>query len=278
MLLGYNLPRDWAYSIDNGAFLTDPAALHDRMPAEAVQIEWDDTDPQTLTTAVTISAVRTQPFVPRVAALLGTDLTEGLRVELWGRRAEDSGNTYDLGGNSLTQRLMRLPEGGVGCRWVLADDLDPIIGYGLTIYNDAGAVVAIAPEAEHLIGEIVVAPAINLPHEVGAEETWSEQRTQASMGAQVSVISRTMYRMLKVQPCFSSHATARGNALPGGLDWQTVQAALSRDPFTLIVLYDESPDLIQRTGMFGVISGLGIGGLPGRRQRPKSLTVREVPP
>lgn len=277
MLLGYDLPRDWTYAIDAGAFLTDATALHDRMPAEAVQLKWDSTDPQTVTTAVTISATRTQPFVSRLAALLGTDLPEGLRVELRGRRPADAGNTYELGGNSLTQRLVRQPEGSVGCHWVLAEGLDPIIGYGLTIYNDASSVVAIAPEAELLIGEIIVAPAIDLPHEVGVEETWSEQRTQASVGAQVSVVSRAMYRTLRVQPTFSTHADAREGALPGGLDWQTVQAALARDPFTLAVLYDESPELIQRTGMFGVISGLGIGGLAGRYQRPKSITVREVP-
>lgn len=277
MLLSYNLPRDWAYDIDNGTFLTAPAALHDRMPAEAVQIEWDDTDPQTTSIAVTIYGDRTVPFVPRVGAILGTDLPEGLRIEICGKRPADSAYDYALGGNSLTQTLTWIPGHGIGAVWVFDAGLDPINGYAVKLYNDAGGAVAIAPEAEKMIGEIIVAPAIVLPHSVGPDEKWSELRASESIGAQLQMVTRTVYRTLTISPVFGDLDDAFGNGLTEGTDWQRVQAALAADPFALAVRYYDTPELIQRTSIFGRVSGLGIGGLAGRYQRPGTMTIRQVP-
>lgn len=276
MLIGYSLPNDWTYGIVSGAWLTAPAALHDRSVAQGVQFEWPD-GAQTTATSVQVTGTRTRAFVPRLAALLGTDLPAGLRVAIVGRRSGDAGYTYDLGGNSTTLRLSVLPDGSVGGVWVFDDGLDAIVAWRITLYNDVDGAVAISAEAEHVLGEVMVCPGLYVPHEDGLQEGWTDpsiqRRTPAS---QVQRVARTAFRSITLRGWPDEHANARLGGL-GGFDWQQLLAALARSPYTLLVPYWDTSDEIQRSAIFGIASGFGIGGREGRYQQMDKITVAEIP-
>lgn len=277
MLIGYNLPRDWTYGIASGAWLTDPAALHDRSPAQAVQFEWP-TGAQTTATTVQVTGTRSAAVVPRLGALLGTTLPAGLRVTITGRRSGDAGYTYDLGGNSTTLRLSVLPDGTVGGVWVFADGLDPIVAWRITAYNDVSGATAIAAESERLLGEVVVCPALYVPHEDGLQETWTVPSIlRRFRSAQTQLVPHVPFRVISLRGWPDEHVNARLGGLPGGMDWQRLLGALARDPYTLLVPYWDTSDEIQRSAVFGVASGFGIGGREGRYQQMDKLTVAEIP-
>lgn len=277
MLIGHSLPTDWTLSITGGAFLTDPDPLQDRKPLEAVQIEWP-AGAQTTSTAVQIAGIRGQAFRPRLAALLGTSFRVGQRVEIIGQRSGDAGYTYGLGGNSMTQLLALLPDGSVGCGWVFADGLDPIVAWRITIYNDVGGAVVIEAEEECLAGEVVVCPALDIPHAMGLNESWVDPSpVRRTLAAQIDRVPRTPYRSMTIQPIRGTKAEARGAALVDGMDFQRLLALFARDPYTLCVPYSDTPAEIQSSMIFGVVSGLGIDGLPGRWTRMEKLTLSEVP-
>src|SRR5690606_7049922 len=112
---------------------------------------------------------------------------------------------------------------------------------------------------------------------VGPEEKWSELRANETVAGQLSPLARAVYRTLTISPMLSDLDAAFLDGLPEGVDWQRVQAALAADPFSLLVRYNDTPAHIQRTSIFGRVTGLGIGGLPGRYQRPGTMTIRQVP-
>lgn len=276
MLVGYDLRRDWAHTLGGGATWAptdagNPAYLDDMAPAEAAMLTWPS-GAQTTSTAITESATTVRQFVPRVGAMLGVSVQPGLRVEIRGRRAADDGYTYNLGGNSLTQRLVRMPDGSSGCIWIFDAGLDPIIGRQVTIYNDAGGVAVITAEQDVSIGEIVIAPALQICQSLGQQEAWTDPSImRRSMASQVSRVRRSAYRTLRIQG-----APMLGSAWVDG-GWQDIQASLSASPYTLLVSHESDYEMAQRTSMFGVASGLGIGLITRAYQRPDEMTVAEIP-
>lgn len=276
MLISFPPRQDWIYGIADGVFVTDPEMLHDRRPAEPVMIEWPGGS-QTLTTSVTITAERSAELVPRMAWLLGSDLPVGLRVELRGKRQSDSGFDYALGGNSLTQRLVRMDDGSVGCFWALAAGLDPVLGYGLALYNDSNSAVAIAAEAEHIIGQLVVCDALEVLHDDGANVTYTRGGTsRRTLGGQVSRVARPGWRTWRIRGTAEPREQAWGAGVSGS-DWLRLLAALNADPFCGVAPYWTDPEELQRTAIFGEIDGLGVDGIAGPFKQLQEMTLNEIP-
>ncbi len=280
MLLGYKLPRDWTYSVVDAVLLTpDVELLHDNEPGEKVRFEWDDTDPQTTSTAVAIQALRVSAFVPRAGCLLGVTLPVGLKVEIRGRRAIDAGYTYELGGNALTQRVVEFDDGTRGLLWVFDDGLDAIVGYEVKLFNDVAGSLAIEPEQIFEIGQVRVGPGVSIPHELG----WSARPTDPSifrrtLGAAVQRVHRRGFRTAKLRPAWGRVDAARGGALAGGMDWQQLLGILARDPFCLVFARWQDHADLQRVGGFGLITVLpGIEHKAGPIYQMQEMTFEEVP-
>jgi hypothetical protein len=280
MRLGYSIPRDWSYSISGGAWASgdagNPAYLCDRAPQERTYFTWP-AGAQTTSTTCSITATRVASFVPGLACLLNTSLPLGTLVKLYGRRVGDAGYTYALGGNTQTARVVALPDGGRGIIWVPATGLDAIYAFQVQAFNDVFGAAVITAEALHSIGEVNVMPASVIDHETGPTERWSELRATWTLGSQAHLSGRTPQRSVTVRSCPMTYAEARDEGLANDMDWQTLAGLIARDPAVLAVLYDSSSDLAQRSAVFGVATGVGMTGLPGRYQQTETLTITEAP-
>lgn len=280
MRLGFSIPTDWSFSIASGAWASgdagNPAYLCDRAPQARTYFTWP-AGAQTTATTCTITATRTASFVPFLAHLLNTSLPVGTLVELWGRRVGDAGYTYALGGNTQTSRVVELPDGGRGIIWLLDADLDAIYAFRVVAYNDVFGAAVLVAESLHSIGELGVMPAVVIDHEVGPTERWSGLTATWTLGSQPHLSGRTPQRTVTLRSVPMTHAEARGEGLAEDMDWQQVCNLIARDPVVLAVLYDSDATLAQRSAVFGVGSGLGMGGLPGRYQQTDTLTITEAP-
>jgi hypothetical protein len=276
MLLTFPPRTDWIYDCVGGEFITEPEMLHDRKPGEPVLLEWAAGE-QTLTTTTVITATRSAAFVPRLAVLLGSNLPAGLRVELHGRRPEDAGYDYGLGGNSATQRLVRLWGGSVGAWWALSDGLDPITGYGLTLYNDADGSLALDASEEFELGQLIVVDALHIPHEVGPVIRYvkggSSRRTQTQ---QASRVDGTGFRRLSMRGVHEHVDQAWGGGIDGS-DWDRLAEALCADPFCCVALYHADATELQRVALYGEIDGLGIAGGEGPYKQLEQMSLDEIP-
>lgn len=277
MLATYNIPRDWTHAISAGSFATDPAALMNRKPSERCMVVWP-AGAQTIGTTQQISFTRGQSFAPRLACLLGSNLPVGLKVQLHGKRVADSNFDYALGGNSLTQTIRRLPGGSTGCIWVLEDELDPVIGGAVTLFNDVGGATAIEAEAEQQIGELVLSAGVHIQHEQGPQQTWVDPSPEhRGPGAQIDRGRYVPYRTLALRGVAEEVELAWLNGLPGGLDWDQLLEAWAFDPWALIVPYFQTAEEVQRTAIFGRLKGLGISGITGPLKQLDRMSLDEVP-
>ncbi len=276
MLIGYSLSDDWSYTITDDTFVTDAAALCDRKPGQRVMFLWP-AGSQTIATTSVLQATRTLGIIPRVVMLAGCDLPVGLKVELTGKLASGGGFDVDLGGNSETQRLVRLPGGGTGCVWVLDAGIASCNGFQVTFYNDVGGVTAIAAEAELLLGELTICAAV----EMCITPEWSERWTIASQthrnpSGQTDLTFRTPYREVTLRGV-PAQDSAWSAELPNDMDWQLLHDALAIDPYTIIVPDHTDVTLSQRQAVFGIVGGLGISTIIRAIQRPDEMKIQEVP-
>lgn len=91
----------------------------------------------------------------RAGFLLGTSLPVGMKITVKGKRAADGGYTYDLGGNSQSQRLVEMYDGSAGLWWAFAADLTDVVGIEVTYWNDVGGSVALAASSGYRVGEVL---------------------------------------------------------------------------------------------------------------------------
>ncbi len=137
MLFSYNRPTGitWAISGTGAAFLTDSAALCNGMPADVTRLRWLSAGSPATTDNVVLTGTLGTTIKARSAALLmpnlATAIPAGVKVTCAGKL---SGGAVALGGDALTQRTVRLPNGASARPWVFpAVSIDTIV---ITIYND----------------------------------------------------------------------------------------------------------------------------------------------
>jgi hypothetical protein len=260
MLLGHTPPRDWSYTIEGGMFSTAAADLHNRNPGDKTRILLPDG-----AAALTITATRDTPIVPRVGAMLGLKgVPANTRATIAGKAAD--GGAIDLGGNAATQRTTALPDGGIGIWWVFADGLPACTGYTLTLYNDGALGTPIPSGATLDIGEINIAPAVHLPHVTGWTQTRHDSSTVSrTLGGAVARVGRPHWRKMSIRPGAAAQKYARGTALAGGLSYESLLAMLASDPFVLLIEEpNRGPEIIQSSGLFGIVTNMpsiqSVGG------------------
>jgi hypothetical protein len=273
MLLGHSIPQDWTYAIDGGVFTTASADLHNRNPGDKTRVLLPGA------ATITITATRDTPIVPRVGALLGlVGVPAGTRASIAGKAVD--GSVIDLGGNSATQRTAMLPDGSISIWWVFDDGLPACVGYALTLYSDGALGTAIPGGAVLDIGEINIATAVCLPHEPGWTQTRQNTATVArTLGGAVARVSRPHWRKMSIRPAWADHAYARGAALAGGLSYESLLARLAGDPFVMLIeAPDLGADLIQSSGLFGVVTNMpSIQSLAGPLYQYEQFEFEEVP-
>lgn len=280
MLIGYDLSQDWTYGIVDGDWLTsDVEMLHSFSPAERVRMSFNTTDPQTISTSTSITAQRPSAIIPQVGCVIGLSVPPGTRIDVTGMRASDGGYTYDLGGNSQGQRTTELADGTVGIWWAFAPGLDAIVGWQITIYNDAHGSPFLAAGAAVDIGQVVICAA----SKVSIKPGWQDGRKNPSvsrrtLGAQLQYVQRTSYRTMRLGPCLKKQDHAFGEALGNGMDWQRLIAKLAARPFTVCVPRTIDLDEMQRTAAFGVVQNEpGIKHIQGPWSEMTDIIFDEVP-
>lgn len=260
----------WAAS--GGTLSADDAALTDRAPATQVALTWAS---GTQSTSTTVSLIATCAVTPRIVSLLGTDLPDGLKVELWGQRNGDASPIYDLGGNSQTQTITTFEDGSRGAHWILDDGLTSLAKLKIELCNDVNGTSPIAASQEQKIGEIIIAEAIEV--EIGSDwkfepkDPSTVRRTLASQGDRVP---RPGYRVLTCTPAYGDAADARAGGL-SGTDWSKITASLRRDPHCIAIVRKDEP---QTTAIFGLATkNPNISHLAGPYYQPGTLEIEELP-
>lgn len=252
MLLGYQLPQDWAYAGTAAWVNTSAPCLHNRDTSSPAIFTWP-TGAQTLGTTVTIVATRAAGFAPRAAMMVGLSLPVGTKITVEGRAAAGHG-VLALGGNSTTQRTALMPDGTVGIMWVFDAGLAAIDGYTITIYNDVNLAVLIPAGSIQSIKEANVCPAVYMPHTRGWLSGRNDPYTKIvrRRGGNVSVESLPSWRYVSMRIHHGNLAAFRQSGLDNGLDYEKVLAILAKDRFVLVFDDTSTPDLIQRSGLFGL--------------------------
>lgn len=279
MILCYNLPTGADYLIGPPAL--SGILLQSRSPRERTRLQFPS-GAQTTATTVAIVAdpvyADSRAFSPRGGYMLSVKgLPVGMKVTI---RGFASGTPVNLGGNSMTQRLGLLPDGTTGLYWVFDAGLPATVtSYRLDIYNDVNGSVAVPPSTVFELGEVNIAPGVFMDHEVG----WKQGRTmqaklQRSLEGQVFGVVRPSWRIKSIKPIFGNEGAARGSTLDNGMDYETLLATIAADPYILVFDVVTTPDLTQRSGMFGICTKLpSIESLAGAYYQLDTFDFEEVP-
>lgn len=305
MLIGYDPPAaDWVVSGTGAAFVTD-VLLQNGAPAEATRVRWLSSGAPAIGQYVEIQALWPVAAPIRVLALLGLQylagadsplvysiaaaLPAGVKIEVRGRRVGDPAYTYALGGNALTQRTLRLPNGSAAAWFVVDADNDPLIGVAFRIYNDVNGATWADSSTFVDIGEGVINPAV----EVCGRPGWSVRlvdptQKQRTLGSQVHKVARRAYREARLQLSPATLAETRGEGLSNGQDFETIENALSGAVPAVVVPHylGESgtfDDLeLHRTALFGVAEPEPISHVANSSARNRMYEAgwlfEEVPP
>ena len=262
MLIGYGQPADIVPTV-SGASVTNVDALVDGQPASVARIGGG---------AATVRANWGVATPIRIVGVLGLTCDAGISMTLTGKRSGDSDYPYALGGNSVMQPVVQLPDGSRAAWFVLPEGNDPLVGLELSIalgYFD--------------IGELVVMRGV----EVAIKGDWESDRIDPSLssrtiGAGINTVERRSYRRLRVGFTPDGLAQVRGAGLANGMDWETLVAAVIGWRRAIAVpRWKEGGAInaaeLHRTAIYGKAAAGAIGHL-GADYYGNGWTFEEVPP
>lgn len=285
-LVGYKRQRNptWTISGTGAQFETD-VRLSDGNPAVLTTFRWLSAGSPATTDYVALRADFAQAIVPWVAMIQGLrteagTFPEGVLIRIFGKRSGDSGYPYDLGGNSQTARTGEFSDGDIGIVWVFDDDLDPIIGYEVRIYNDDNGSTWADDETYPQVGEVDVWQAVEASVAPGysGSLTLTTERDR-TLDSQIHEVDRIPYRECKFVLQSAVQAAFRGGGLTNGTDWEKVRAALARaESRALVVLYPN--DDAQRSAIFGIATAdqfVHVENSGSRRMLGGGWLVQQVP-
>lgn len=294
MKIGYDpvnpANASWSLTGSGAAFVTDDSGLDDGWPQRRTRISFTDTVSQTIAETVGVRRTWGTAFVPRGGCILGVERPsgvslEGLKLEIRGKRPEDAGFTYALGGNSLTQRLVQLPDGNgsIGLFWLYDAGLDPIHGYEILYFNDIGGATTLEPSEVFDTGEISVRPMVDMPIKKGWDMPWQDPtiRRRTDSGSQSDRVPKDPWRRLVCEFAMGRDADVFRGGLADGMDWQMVQRQLLRgDPVLLFPRWTNAgvfdADTLHRWALFAEADVDGVGHVAGPWWRSR-MEFDEIP-
>lgn len=299
--LGHKRPSSVTWTVSGtGAAIVSDTRLDNGRPADYTRIRFVSDDPPATTDYLAIRGTWATEITPKIGCLLGLgaislegspeayeayDFPTGVKVEIYGKRAIDANYDYPLGGNALTQDVVKIHDQTKCCWWVFADDLEPIIGVEIRIYNDNGSEVTWANSTVHVdVGEIGIFEAIEIGVKPGYSWRWVDPtERKRTLGSQSHRVARRPYRAGEFEIAPAPHAEAFGATITSESDWQTAAWNLSRDNACAMVLrptdYAGVLDEIalHRESVFGECSRVGDLSHAGVRHFGHRYTIEEVP-
>lgn len=181
-LFGFNRPTGVTWSVSasgaggSGQAIISPvgaggtANLDDGRPDTTARFQWPTGGSQTITTQMKIRADWTTQFEPRIVGLSNISLPAGTKVQVAFRRAADTLGTYPYVPtvHNNGQRIFALPRGERVC-WIFlpAGAGTTIQGLEIQIFNDVNGSASIGAGTLFNIGEIVVAPGVDIDIRAG---------------------------------------------------------------------------------------------------------------
>lgn len=277
MLYGYRIPANIAWTVHgSGAAIATDLRLDNGQPSEESIITWLDESAPSSSDYVDLRADWAAPQAVRIIAVHGLSCGPGVRIDITGRRAEDGGYTFALGGNSASQRTVQLPDGRADHIVVADAGLDPLIGIQLRIYNDRGGVTWADAATDLRIGEARPWSAVTLLGKAGWKRGYSDPSDhEATASGGEHTWERAGWRTLAIDMSARETAAVRAGALAQGEDWETIEALSHGRTRAIVIVRRNTPSEIHRTAIFGRPTWSEIGHIVGP-VHGSSLRMREV--
>lgn len=292
MRFGFSRPSPIAFTVSGGSFLTS-VLLDNGRPRQATRVLWEadsSSDGDEITDYVDVRALWSTAQPIGVIAMLGWTCGAGVRVVVTGRRPADSAWTYDLGGNSTTQRTVARSDNRVR-HIVIPSATDQLVGVQWRIYNDKNSSTwAVNGETTLDLGEAVPMRTEELKVKPGYEDRPVENSLlRWTLGSQPHRKSRPTRRELPFELTPDQVAAIRGEGLAGGKDWSRIDAALAGYAPCMALLHylDESgaldADALHETALFGVTTDRGAlkhvpNSMPfARAMYERQMVISEAP-
>jgi len=247
------MPAVETATLTGGTWLTadQGGALFDGKPARASRVR------RTGDLAITVTLA--QAIVPGIIAVLGLSVPAGVEVRAAG----------------ATATTVRLPDGSV-CAWLFPAATAPVAVVSVEIDTTAVNVD---------IGEIAIFRSVDL----GISDGWGVVTIDTSAhtrtkGAQLNTVAGATYRRFTCNLSGRPTELVRGGGLAGGVDWETIAAAMAgRRRSCLVPQFRDiaskvfDPELAARSAMYGYPTQLPSAENISRNYFTGSLEYEEVP-
>lgn len=266
MLLSFNRPSDIAVSLEStAAWLSDDAgaALVDGAPNVKSRLSWI-TGTQTTTSETVIKATWATAIVPRVAALIGTTLPEGLKVTI--DFYTDALSPAAWGYHSTTGYVITMNNGTTAVWFVLPSGLDSVTGIKFHLVNEVSGATAIDAGDAIDIGELWVGSSDKYQLKRSIQDDLVDPTIRnRTLGQQVYATKRLPYRKLTFDMALVGDAQVDTTRVLRATTAQSVPAVLIIDPDKL------------ESALFGNITSFGLStGGDGPHWQP-SVSFEEMP-
>lgn len=253
MLIGFGMPAVATATLTGGTWLTSDqgSALFDGKPGRASRIR------RTGSLAITVTLA--QAIVPGIVAVLGMSVPAGVQV----RAAGGVGTT------------IKLPDGSV-CAWLFPQG---------TAAVSVVSVEVVTTDTNVDIGEIAIFRAVD----VGISDGWGVVLVDSSAhtrtkGGQLNTVDGALYRRMTCNLSGRATEIVRGGGLAGGVDWETVAAAMAgRRRSCVVPQYRDmatkafNPALAARAAIYGYPTQLPSAENMSRNYFSGTMEFEEVP-
>lgn len=282
MHLNFRSPENVSWTLDGASFATD-IRLDNGKPQQATVVTWDPGLTPGTGQYIDIRATWASPLPLWCASLLRLSCPAGTKVDVTGRRPEDGGFTFDLGGNSTTQRTVSVP--GRGSEHIVLPSSHPtLIGLQWRIYNDAAGVTWVNSPTDFRIGEARGWEGRSLPHVLtDPKRSRTQNRIERrALDGTPHIVSRDNWRDLT----FSLDVAESRDVYQRGLigeDWESIEHHLDSAAGRVLCiprLYGEGGEIdwnqVHRQAVFGLVK-FGDFTHAGQLYVRGTLSVSEVP-
>ena len=245
MHIGYSSPSSITFSVTGtgASIVNDVAGLTDGLPDQATRFTFVS-GTQTTSSAVKIQGTFSAATPIGGCGIFSTTLPAGTLIKIYGKRPADSGYTYNLGGNSQTQRVTtRDCDGKNVCIWQFADGLDAISAFEITIYNDVNGSASIAASSYFDIGEIFPAPRFYIDHDASpSDDLQPNAAGRSSKTLQPWPVLYAAGRVDKVTVSAVPYDLAKGTPA-SGVNLIQLRAAISQGQTCMVGIFNNTTAL-----------------------------------